>query len=55
MIRRLRTILWQIGIMSNCPLCGKNVQEVCYLKFDTWQDYKCTNLACSFGKNNMSV
>jgi ribosomal protein L37AE/L43A len=51
MIEKLKQILWQIGIMKSCPLCGKDVKEVGYAEDGIWQYYKCSNQKCNFGKD----
>ena len=51
MMKKIRKILWHIGIIKGCPLCGKNLIEVGYAEDDMWQYYKCSNRGCSFGKD----
>lgn len=51
MIEKTKKILWQLGIIRNCPLCGEAVKEVGYPEDDMWQNYKCSNQKCNFGKD----
>lgn len=50
MISDIRKILWHIGIINCCPLCGQDLMEVGYPEDDIWQNYKCSSQKCSFGK-----
>ena len=51
MMKKIRKILWHIGIIKGCPLCGKDLIQVGYAEDDMWQYYKCSNRVCNFGKN----
>jgi hypothetical protein len=51
MIKKIRHFLWQIWIIKDCPLCGKDLKEVGHPKDAGWQYYECTNQSCNFGKD----
>ena len=50
MMKKIRKILWYIGITESCPLCGKDVEKIGYPEDDIWQKYKCSSSECNFGK-----
>lgn len=48
--KRIKMVLWQIGLWKNCPMCGEKLEEIGHAKDEGWQDYRCTGVHCDFGK-----
>lgn len=48
--RQIKMALWQIGLWKNCPLCEAKLEKVGHSQDEGWQDYRCTNIYCDFGK-----
>lgn len=53
-IKTIRKILWQIGIVKNCPLCCNTLDEIGHTRDEGWQYYRCSNPECNFGKDEKS-
>jgi len=47
-----KEFLWQIGLWKKCPRCGSELWKVGYPN-DGFQNYKCSNDECDFGKENI--
>ena len=47
-LTKIKTFLWYLGLITNCPKCGAGVLKV---GFDfPQQRYVCSTNSCSFGK-----
>jgi hypothetical protein len=48
MSKRIRMILWHLGILKNCPICGSKLIE----RYGEWDyKYNCSKKECEFNKN----
>ena len=51
LIKQIKTILWKIGLVKNCPWCGSELRQIGHTDEDFFCYYRCTGENCNFGKN----
>jgi hypothetical protein len=51
-IKKMKILLWKIGLIRNCPKCNGNLRQVGHPVEVGWINYICTSEKCDFGKRN---